>query len=442
MLQLLPTETHDAPKQRPLLTRLSSLFPSTIIIISYILAFFRKAWNRSMLRMKSMFVILILICLTLLYIVSNVKEQTTNSPFVYLKVFGRLGNQLFEYACAYTLARKLGIPLSVWLPPELVNDLTNNNVNLNPYGPYSHFALHFFNISFLPREEYDQFMWIVGNNSRLVYKVTDEDLSSGTYPVRKNYSKTLFTPPSFMQFHKCSFPLFPQRNKILQIDEYCQSEHFFLAYKEDILFKFQLKPIISDISQNPSMQYWEKTINSSGESVCVHIRRGDFVSSESRLVDMSFYTDAMAEVAQILKKRGNYTSPPQYFLFSNGISYVWDYFGDSSKFNTTIQSPNRSSIRLEEQLPGEEISLHWVSRTPEMTFINDFHLMSKCRHNIMSASSFGWWGAYLGDQKDKIVIAAHYNPSFFGWSQNNKLYQFRNFYYPIGWIVKDAKFVN
>jgi hypothetical protein len=234
--------------------------------------------------------------------------------------------------------------------------------------------------------------------------------------------------------------LFMQANKILDIYEYCQSEHFFQSHKNEIRSMFHLKPTVI---QNPSMVSWENKIKSSRESVCVHIRRGDFVSSESRLVDMSFYTDAMAQVAQILKKRGNNytTSPPEYFLFSDGISYVWDYFGDSPKFNTTIRSSTRSSIMLK-QLPGEEVSLHWVSRTPGMTFINDFHLLTKCRHNIISGSSFGWWGAYLGDQNDKIVIAAHYNPDLFEWWNYKKVFQYKNFYYPIGWIVKDTKYVN
>lgn len=63
-------------------------------------------------------------------------------------------------------------------------------------------------------------------------------------------------------------------------------------------------------------------------------------------------------------------------------------------------------------------------------YIYDFYLMSRCKHQIISNSSFSWWSAYLNQNPEKVVVAPG---KWFGSDQQNKLEDL----FPEKWKVVD-----
>ena len=59
----------------------------------------------------------------------------------------------------------------------------------------------------------------------------------------------------------------------------------------------------------------------------------------------------------------------------------------------------------EEEIAAMEKRFVMVEANTEYTGYLDMLLMSRCRHNIISNSSFSWWAAWINDHKDKLVVA-------------------------------------
>lgn len=117
-------------------------------------------------------------------------------------------------------------------------------------------------------------------------------------------------------------------------------------------------------------------IKSEIESVCVHVRRGDYFSPQ--FVDIYGVCDIMyfqSAIDYLMVRMDN----PVLFIFSDDLEWV--------KNNLELPS---SSVFIDNY------------QVNQFSYI---YLMSLCKHNIISNSSFSWWGAFLNFNKDKIVIS-------------------------------------
>ncbi|SHN51079.1 Glycosyl transferase family 11 [Butyrivibrio hungatei DSM 14810] len=117
----------------------------------------------------------------------------------------------------------------------------------------------------------------------------------------------------------------------------------------------------------------------SDNSVSIHIRRGDYLTDANRYVYGDICTESYYD--QAIKYIRERVDNPRFYIFSDDIEYVKNYF--EIKDATYIEENMFSKYE------------DWY----------DMFLMSKCKHNIIANSTFSWWGAWLNQNQDKIVIA-------------------------------------
>lgn len=261
-----------------------------------------------------------------------------------VNLIGGLGNQMFQYAFGYAMAREKG------------TDLKLDISGFEKY-PLRSYGLDCFSILpiFLEKDEVGVFKSKPrGILSKLCFIKRKRDYHFYQEPYF-HYNENVFSAPNNTYFQG-----------------YWQSEKYFVKYRGELLGQFKLKnPLTSSGSS------YLEAIQSSC-SVSLHIRRGDYVSNNKTnavhgVCDLDYYKSA---VSLILDSHPSTT----FFVFSDDIDWCKQHF-------TFLDNPH--FVELDESAPDCE----------------EMYLMSQCKHNIIANSSFSWWGAWLNQNPDKIVVA-------------------------------------
>lgn len=154
-------------------------------------------------------------------------------------------------------------------------------------------------------------------------------------------------------------------------DGYWQNEKNFLNIRDVILDSFKF-PEFED-GQNKELQ--KKILDNN--AVSCHIRRGDYLKEPEMCVcTPKYYACAISQMNSMV-------NPRIYCVFSDDIEWCRENLVN---------------------LVGKERELVFVDWNKGKNSFRDMQLMSLCKHNIIANSSFSWWGAWLNQNSDKIVM--------------------------------------
>jgi hypothetical protein len=115
---------------------------------------------------------------------------------------------------------------------------------------------------------------------------------------------------------------------------------------------------------------------SSGNTGFVHVRRGDYIHfmGDKGLLPLNYYSNALAKMQEIGK----------------GIDYWLIFSEDTAWAHTNMQFFPNAEI-VDYQSPNRDIE--------------DLMIMKACFAGIIANSSYSWWGAALGEHRDRPIIA-------------------------------------
>lgn len=268
-----------------------------------------------------------------------------------IRIKGGLGNQLFQYASAYSLAKRLGQELTLdssFFPQQTLRGFKLSQLNVtykkiaeeqsttvNLYkSKYLNKALRKANIRVLPCDKDTKYL--LETRSDIV--------------------------PEFFKIDKSN----------IYMDGYYQSEEYFKKYKHELIKQF-----CPNYSSEEEYENMLDKINAS-KSVAVHVRRGDFLNAQNDfnpnhyLLGEQYYHNALKYVDSHLT---NHT----FFWFSDDIEWVKQNFGEKENFRF--------------------VSLH-----TKHADIDEMMLMKNCKHIIAANSTFSWWASWLNGHEDAMHI--------------------------------------
>lgn len=281
---------------------------------------------------------------------------------IIVRFTGGLGNQMFQYAFAKSIALKRNTPLKIDL--SLLSDNSKNQELI-----LRTFDLDFFNISdeIASKKEINKFNGAENPNlfEKIIFKINR--LKGNKQFIQNNHD-----------YDRKSIDSITENTCIIGR---WQSEDFFNSHRVEIKKIFNFSSFTPNKLSLKTAQEMKSVI-----SVGVHVRRGDYVSDlvyakQIGALDKEYFENSMKLIVSKLKK----DEKIRFYFISDDIDWCKNEFKDHKNIRFVTQEKTKNG------------------------YLSDFWLLSQCKHLIISNSTFSWWAAWLGEDENIIIAPKNWN---------------------------------
>lgn len=272
-----------------------------------------------------------------------------NKGKVIVQLFGGLGNQMFIYATGKALALRNGSEFIIDHKSGFIGDVYKRTFELNNFKISAKLAPNIYSFNY----KFGGYIRLISNKIKrhlpfLTIKIIEESNS------------------------KFNDDLITGNNTNCFLKGYWQTEDYFKDCSDIIRSEFLFSKKMSNSVLN------EASIIDSydGRSVALGVRRYQEVKTfvNVKLTDKQYYLSSMKKISEKIKN-------PIFFCFTQDQEWV----------KTNLCNHGFEILFMEE-------------KNIENGAIEDLFLLKRCKNFIISNSTFYWWGAWLSENKNKIVI--------------------------------------
>lgn len=275
---------------------------------------------------------------------------------IILKIMGGLGNQMSQMAFALALSKK-----------------TNDKIYIDA-SVYKHYKIRHFSINNLSVHnivfDYNDLKITKIRRGyiktcQILYHIAQKIIKKYKFELGSDYYNKLVHKGHYYSFDSTYYGIPISSKRYKDIYGYFLAEKYYRPYKEYIREQFKVS---IDITQ-----------------------------SEKKILDMINTSNAVAISMRLQDDylRDNKLNVCTEKYFQKGIQYIKEKITNPTFFVFADDIERAKKI----QLDCEPIYIEGFCDYQSM------RLLYSCKHYIISNSSFSWWGAYLGEDCEKIIVA-------------------------------------